>query len=593
LICSRKGRDGSIRFPRCAPTLATAALVCSLTWGIAAGPAIAGGGPENVLLLVNLNSDSSKTIANHYIELRKIPPVNVVYIDWKGGLETCNAKIFVSQVLQPAIKAIENRRLAAQIDYLVYSSDFPWRVELKPLFPDEKFVENFQPIGSLTGVTYLAPYVMGEKPNPAVVMPSVNWYVPKPNEKNLLTCAEIGDVPSRGFRSRYLWDRSGERTQVDRQGQQYLLSTCLGVTQGRANTVAEVIAYLKRAKEADGTRPRGTIYFMRNNNIRSQTRHACFAGAAAAIEREGVQARVLEGTIPRGARDVMAIMAGTDTFDIAAANNVILPGAICEHLTSAGGILSTRGYQTPLTDFLRQGAAGASGTVVEPHAIQAKFPLPSLPLHYVRGCSLAESFYQSISGPYQLLIVGDPLCQPWATFPTVAMQGIQPDQEVSGTVNLTLSGKPAAGHKLNALELFVDGRLIARAIEGNPVTLNTTNLADGYHELRVVGAHDDAIETRGRTVVPFLVNNGKAPLEFAVTPHGDVAADAKLNVKVRQPGATGFIIRQNNRVVGRVAGEAGEVAIQASTLGRGPTSLQAVSEGPAPAISRPMAMNAR
>jgi hypothetical protein len=135
------------------------------------------------------------------------------------------------------------------------------------------------------------------------------------------------------------------------------------VTQGRGNSVAEVIAYLKRAKAADGTRPPGTIYFMRNDNVRSTTRHECFAGVVAAIEREGVRARVLEGTIPNGAQDVAGIMAGFDTFDVAAAGNVIRPGAICEHLTSAGGILSKKGYQTPLTDFLRHGAAGASGTV--------------------------------------------------------------------------------------------------------------------------------------------------------------------------------------------------------------------------------------
>jgi len=55
--------------------------------------------------------------------------------------------------------------------------------------------------------------------------------------------------------------------------------------------------------------------------------------------------------------------------------------------------------QTPLTEFLRFGAAGASGTVTEPYAIPAKFPDPFVHVHYVAGCCLAESFYQSITGP--------------------------------------------------------------------------------------------------------------------------------------------------------------------------------------------------
>jgi hypothetical protein len=570
---------------RCASRLLIAALVVGLGPVSPASQALAGGGPENVLLLVNANSDSSKTIANHFIALRQIPAANVVYVDWKGGLETCNIVNFREAVLRPAINAIDNRRLGTQIDYIIYSSDFPWRVELKPLFPDEKFVPEFPPTGSLTGVTYLAPFILGDKPSPAIVMPSVNWYVPKFSNENLVNCKQLGDVPSRGFRSRYLWDRNGDKTQTAKEGQRYLLSTCLGVTQGRGNTVAEVISYLTRSAAADGTQPNGTIYYMRNGNVRSTVRQACFGEAAAAIERLGVNAKVQSGTIPKGAKDVLGIMAGIDTIDIASAGNVLLPGAICEHLTSAGGILSANGYQTPLTDFLRQGAAGASGTVIEPLALQAKFPLPSLHLHYVRGCSLAESFYQSVSGPYQLLIVGDPLCQPWAVRPKIAVGGLEAGQKVKGSVILTPTATAAAGQDVSVLDLYINGRIFARAPTGHSIALDTTKLADGHHELRVVGAHVDAIETQGRAIVPFVVNNGRPALEFDVSPKGDVTAQTSLRVALRQAGAKAIVIRQNSRVVGRVDGEAGEVTIDARALGRGPTTLQATSEGPAPARS--------
>ena len=81
---------------------------------VVAQPARAGGGSENVLLVVNSNSDSSKTIANAYIELRKIPPNHVLYIDWKGNLEATAGETFRDKILTPVVKALEERRLTSR-----------------------------------------------------------------------------------------------------------------------------------------------------------------------------------------------------------------------------------------------------------------------------------------------------------------------------------------------------------------------------------------------------------------------------------------------------------------------------------------------
>jgi hypothetical protein len=362
----------------------------------------------------------------------------------------------------------------------------------------------------------------------------------------------------------------------------------LGVTAGRGNTVEEVIWYLRRAAEADGTRPHGTIYFMKNNDIRSQTRHDCYDGAVQQLVRLGVSARVVPGTIPRGANDVLGIMTGTREFDFTKSRSTILPGAICDHLTSLGGDLRQTAGQTPLTEFLRHGAAGASGTVFEPIALQCKFPLPSLPLHYVRGCSLAESFYQSVAGPYQLLVVGDPLCQPWAIFPTVTTEEIEPGQEVQGKLAIRAQVTAAPSRRVGTIELFVDGRLVARYGPDRAPELNTGSLADGYHELRIVAVDADPIETRGRSVVPIHVNNHGAKLEFTVAPQSGVTVTDKIRISARQPGATAIVVRQNRREVARLRGESGEVELLAATLGRGPVVLQAESEGEHPAISSPV-----
>lgn len=567
-----------------------AAAVCSLPLAICIlpfpGSAWGGGGPENLFLLVNANSDSSKTIANHYIELRRIPPQNVLYVDWKGPTTRCQGSVFRSRILLPAIDALEQRQLNAQIDYLIYSADFPWAVDLQSIYPQEQFPRQFAGIASITGATYLAPFVI--EGNPAIVMPNVNWYVPGPHDPNLVECQQLSSVPTRGFRSRYLWDSDGKRTSDPKRGQRYLLSTMLGVTQGRGNTVDEVLTYLRRSASADGTRPPGTIYFMTNNNPRSTPRHGCFASVAAEINRHGVRATVLKGTIPTGAADVMGLMAGVASFDWATSGSRILPGAICDHLTSYGGDLSANASQTPLSEFLRHGAAGACGTVREPFNIQAKFPLPSVQLHYVRGCSLAEAFYQSISGPYQLLIVGDPLCRPWAIIPKVTLPGIEPEQVVRGSLEIRPSGTTSGGHRIGVYEIFVDGRLRARISPGQSLSLDTTKLSDGYHEIRAVGVHAGSVESQGRAIIPVTVKNHEATLEFSLVPTSRVAPEGTLVAKVRQPGAEAIEIRQNSRSVGHVQGEAGEVEIAAATLGRGPTTLQAVSEGPLPVVSAPV-----
>jgi uncharacterized protein (TIGR03790 family) len=548
-------------------------------------PVQAGGGPENVLLLVNSNSESSKTIANHYIQLRKIPAQNVLYIDWRGSPRATKGKPFCSRILMPALTWIEDKKLSAQIDYLVYSADFPYTIDLRDLFPAGQVPPNISAVGSITGSTYLAPFVVSR--SPGMLSANVNWYVPGLVEQNLGTCQQLAAVPSRGFRASYLWDKTSKRTTDQAMGQRYLLSTMLGVTYGRGNTVDEILSYLLRSAEADGTRPQGTIYFMQNDDVRSKVRDKCYSGMAAEIMRAGVRAKVQTGVFPTGAPDVAGLMAGTRGGDWSKTGSTILPGAICEHLTSYGGDLRKDRPQTPLSEFLRHGAAGASGTVREPGALQHKFPLPSLQLHYARGSSLAEAFYQSITGPFQILIVGDPLCQPWARFPTITVDGLKMGAELKGSVSITPAGTTSDGQKVRMIDVLLDGKLIARMAPDKTLNLDTTKMADGYHEIRLVGAAIGPLETQGRIIVPVTVNNHGVSLELSTSTR-IVDASTRLRLSVKQSGAKKIVVRQNSREVGSVNGEAGDLEIEAATLGRGPTRLQAFSEGETPAVSPPL-----
>jgi len=278
--------------------VARRAAVLSVLVGAVCGlpTAWAGGGPENVLLIVNVNSADSKTIANHYVAVRGIPASNVVYVDWRGGKEVCQGLQFWSKILRPAIETMDDRRLGAQIDYIVYSAGIPTSVGFQSLFPEEKFSKAFHPVGSTNGITYLWRFLRDK--NPSIVAPVFNWYMAPNVGDNDVRCQQLGKVVSRGFRARNAWDKNGRRLSDPTKGLTYFLSTMLGVTSGRGNTVDEIVRYLRLSAAADGTRPRGTIYFMKNKNIRSQTRHDCYDEVVRQLVRLGIPARVVAGTIP-------------------------------------------------------------------------------------------------------------------------------------------------------------------------------------------------------------------------------------------------------------------------------------------------------
>jgi hypothetical protein len=426
--------------------------------------------------------------------------------------------------------------------------------------------------------------------NPAMMLPVVNWYVSPSDRNNFVQCQKMDKVESRAFRATAFWTPDGSNTGDRAKGQSYMLSTMLGVTQGRGNTVDQILSYLRRSVAADGTKPRGTFYYMKNGDVRSTTRHSCYDAAATQLQRMGISAAVVPGTLPTGARDVMGIMTGAPKLELRKSGSTLLPGAICDNLTSSGGVLLATGAQTPISDYLRAGAAGASGTVFEPLALQSKFPLPSLFIHYARGCSLAESFYQSVAGPYMLLIVGDPLCQPWGVAPKVEVEGIKPGQEVKGMLSIQATAEAAPPDQIGFFELFVDGRLTARFRPDRTPQLDTSKLVDGYHELRVVAVIASKVQTRGRIILPIVVNNHGQKLVLSASPAFTSAATDMVTISARQAGATAITIQQNGRKVGRIEGDSGQLEVLAATFGRGPVALLAQSEGPQPAVSSPLVL---
>lgn len=653
--------------------LGIGAAVCWLLWGSVGW---CGGGPENVAVVINADSFASQAVANVFIELRDIPPVNVIRLPL-GDLpdfETMDVETFRQRILKPVLETLDQRGLASQIDCVTYSADVPFAVRVNADIGDRKLPQMITPTASVNGLTYLYPLVLAKNPEylglgvnfyarlqtrtwseggqpwsdeqrasyrealkqladkdyaaAAKVLAELSQALPKiPHLWYNLACAlarqdkadeamqaltqaisagwndaahVLGDddltalrqredfqqlvkalqnkplklLPTSGFRGIVGWDPNGQPVPPDR-GLRYLLSTMLSVTSGRGLSVREAVEHLRRSAAADGTAPSGSVYLMDNSDIRAQTRRPLFEPTVKLLQTLGVRAEIVQGTLPQAREDVMGLVAGSAGFDWNSSKSRILPGAICEHLTSCGGMMQENAGQTPLTEFIRHGAALSSGTVTEPYAIAAKFPLPFLHVYYAQGCSAAEAFYQSLLGPYQLLIVGDPLCAPWARRPVVRPPALP--SPLKGLVEFQPSAEAPEGKSMARFELFVDGLRRAACRDGEKLQLDSATLPDGPHEFRLVAVVADLIQTQGRAAWTAAVDNHGRSVQLKLDGPGDVPLGQPLTLRATAPQAAAIELQHQGRVLGRSDGAEGQFAVDSQSLGLGLAKLCAVA----------------
>jgi hypothetical protein len=325
------------------------------------------------------------------------------------------------------------------------------------------------------------------------------------------------------------------------------------------------------------------------------TRQPLFTATIEELAKRGRKAKILSkskgrdkdkqnGIIPLGKSDVIGAVVGYTDYKWSKSGSRLLPGAIAETLTSYGGDFHNH-KQTKLTEFLRHGAAGSSGAVMEPLSFQEKFPVPLLHAYYADGCSLAESFYQSIFVPYQLVIVGDPLARPFAQFAEVKLQSPDTVGVWSGSVTLVPDVQAAATKGIAKVELWVDGQLVAEAPMGEPISWDTRGVEDGYHDLRLVAIEDSLVETRSSGRFSISVDNGGRHVQIGnisrAAFYGDDVVISGTAVGVERVG-----IYQGYRqlAAAEVRGGRWRSVINSVELGSGPVFLQARAASDAGAV---------
>lgn len=198
--------------------------------------------------------------------------------------------------------------------------------------------------------------------------------------------------------------------------------------------------------------------------------------------------------------------------------------------------------------------------------------MPLIQVFYAEGASLAEAFYQSVASPYQLLIAGAPLCQPWAKKFTVSLEGLKKDSVVKNKISLTPQVNQNSNIKVAIFDFFIDGCLVHRMKPGSIFEFDTKKIPDGFHELRLVGIAANSLQTQARIIVPFTVNNHG--YDFTVkSSKPEIAYNAVCTISAASKNAREIRFLHNGRVVGKIAGAEGQVKIPGAKLGPGIITL--------------------
>ena len=162
---------------------------------------------------------------------------------------------------------------------------------------------------------------------------------------------------------------------------------------------------------ADHSYPDGTGYLLKTSDANRSVRSVLFDEVMQAFKLAPRLVR-LDADSLKGKSDVMFYFTGMTKV----ANLKTLkfrPGAMADHLTSAGGQLTDSGQMSSLR-WLEAGATGSYGAVVEPCNHLAKFPNPGVAIdRYIAGASLIEAYWKSVAWPGEGVFIGDPLARPY------------------------------------------------------------------------------------------------------------------------------------------------------------------------------------
>lgn len=547
----------------------------------------AGGGAHNVILIVDPDDPNAVYIANYYRNARNVPERNIFY--FKPG--AANYASFVTDKLDSLFGMLATREINDHIDFILISATNQYRYPITGgLISDTCFpLSNF----SLT-----AGYTLAHQ---AAMIQAGGISVTETNHYALTTSDTAIAFHSYANTNGGYWNGNFNGSG---SAQKYFITGMLGYTGTGGNTLSEITAMIDNSVAADFSRlagsatPPKTFYFVKTNDTaRSGPRDGFFGAAAASINSAvadpfaavALDLSTAGGALPPNAHDCMGVMTGAAFPGINASTNTILPGAFCDHLTSFAGDFSDTS-QEKMSAWIRKGAAGTSGAVEEPCNYAGKFPHPRLHVYYVKQLTLGEAWFRSVAYlPFQSLLYGDVLCQPFSLHPTMMLptpQNPADGSTVSGTLTLFPTFTTTrSGYSVRS-RLFINGKFHSyQNLSGGTYVIDTTTLPDGVNEFRAISYdfHSNPAfntENQFRRIRNYVVNNfGRAAEVTSVSPASG-GRSTKFDITVNASGGTLREIRlmSNERVFAASTTVPKTFSLHGETIGPGPVALYAVAE---------------
>ena len=325
-------------------------LVALAALGIAVASNALALSANNVAVVINDADPLSQRIGDYYARVRQVPARNVLHVRIPVISPDLSAEAFST------LKATLDAQTPAAVQAYALAWLAPYRVECMSI--TSAFAFGFDRAHCATGC-------------------AMTKYSPYFNSTSTMPFTDYGIRPAMSLAAR---DFENARALIDRG-----------------------LAASRRAA------PTGRAYLVSTSDAARNVRAASYDNAVLLVGKS-VPVEIVKSDGLKDRDDVLFYFTGIVTVPDLTTNHFV-PGAVGDHLTSAGGDLLGRGQMSSVR-WLEAGATGSYGAVVEPCNFTAKFPDPGLMMRrYLAGETLVEAYWKSVAMPGQGVFIGDPLAR--------------------------------------------------------------------------------------------------------------------------------------------------------------------------------------